>query len=475
MKSALAFVCMMLLLGERARAVPARVSLRWSQPAGLVSIHIPEQGALELRIGGAQAGSVQATVVGEGSRTAEWKPLTFYRADLRARRTHGAEIIPAEFVKIPQTGGGKVFIPFSITDEKRGIPRARSYEVLAQIEPSGAAKVLRLRRIPLRTRAAETAEPLPAPAPARRDEAAPETLAASTSDVTLHLELRVDVDSRFYKLYRADTAAIVALVLQRVNEIYTNQLGIEIRMGELTIFSDPGNDPYFPRFSNSNGLLEAVRALRLQDSGDLKELFTSARGFLDAIGLSFIGTVCQAPDFSFAWEDYASGFDVFVQTVAHETGHGFGASHDKTDPHSLMSASNRVNVVHPYFSPFSINEITAYLGMGSACLDDVSGSEIPAASGVVFPTTDEKRRNIRITIAGRVHRGKGTLGGTVSSIVDGRLAGRVVELRRASDGKLLATTLSDRRGGYSFSVKLRQIYFTDDRMSQRVSPFAVRF
>jgi len=291
------------------------------------------------------------------------------------------------------------------------------------------------------------------------------------------LVLSVDADSRFFSFYKGNTANIIAVVLQRVNQIYSNQLGISLRLGSLTIHSSKTSDPFAATFSNSNDLLDNYLSFVTTfpvASTDAYHLFTGKRGFLDAIGLSFIGAVCGFPNARAAWSEYAQGFFWFSETVAHEIGHNVGANHDLNDIRSIMSVVGKTNLKNPYFSAASIAEIETNLTSNGDCLIDASGSDLPTPGSVKFPPADESPKNITISISIRRGKSSATISGVVKNKQGKLLSGRVVQIVNFNTNSILATTLTKSKGNYSFKVTNRGRYFVDDRLGQKGSSL-VRF
>ncbi len=434
-------------------------------------IHIPEIGIVRAELSGAGHSESRVREIARSTERNSTISVDLQRASLGARRVSGTTKIAVDAASSFTRGSKQVlFLPFSVTSFKRSHPRRTSYEIFLTKDSSGYS----LDRIRRRSqRVARYCTQTPVEARASRMAAAPSVITPRAA--TLFLGLEVQVDSRFYSIYQSDSAAIVATVLQKVNTIYTNQLGIELRLVQQSIYTDKSSDPYGAAISSSGALLNLLQDNRISSSADLIHLFTSSRGYLDAIGLAYIGVVCSLAEFKFGWSDYASGFDIFTQTVAHEIGHNFNATHDSTDANGLMSVSQQVDVSNPYFSTFSLAEINGFLAANSACLSNSDDPALSSPGNVSYPSPDELRSNIRVSIKKRTAAGRARVSGQVSSLVSGRLSGRVIELRRYRDAKLLATKVSNANGGYSFSVRPKGTFYTVDRMSQRTSSVSVRF
>jgi hypothetical protein len=356
-----------------------------------------------------------------------------------------------------------LFVPLLISENKRSQKRLHSYEFF--LRPNGQA---RIRRIPQSGMRSVRCPGAVVPAAPRGTPAA--SLAPNSA---LFVALEVEADSRLYRLYRADTASLVALVLSRVNDIHTSQLGLTLRLKQLTIFSNSASDPYGAASRTSGALLSKARTRGIGTSADLKHLMTSQRSFIDAVGLAYLSVTCTQPEYSFGWSDYANGFYYFVVPMAHELGHNFSASHDSANPTTIMGLSDDPRA-DQYFSDFSKGEIQSFLNQGgNACLTLDDGTEI-ATPPFNYPKPYENPANVRVSASLLRYSTLAYIRGRVTTKSGIPLARRVVELRRYS-GTLLVTVHTNSRGEYQFTVRRRGRYFTADRMSLRTCAYSLTY
>lgn len=405
--------------------------------------------------------------------------IQFVNFNFQIRKLHGQKLIKIIGAKFRNAKNEDVlFVPFTTIKQKRTVKVQRDYEIWHKVHPSGKTTFRLGRKSPRFFSQVHNLCPVQAK-PSYLNNIEPKKLALLSN---VYLSLNVVADSRFYSLYKGDTSAIIAVALENVSDIYTNQLGITLRLDNQTIYSTSGTDPLAATFDTSIELLEAFLStvdLNGNPNTDLFHLFTSARGYIDAVGLAYLGTVCTFPQQRSGWSDYSNGFYSFIVTVAHEIGHGLNASHDVTDSTSIMAPGTSDNS-SPHFSTFSVNEITDYITNNGSCLSSDHGSTLPTPGSVDYPLADEDPDNLNFTIKGSVST-NGTsiiIKGKVNSLINGPLEGRVVELRKAnSQLTLLQTTTTNSLGKYKFTVKKKKKavkYYTIERMTLKSSPKIVK-
>lgn len=411
--------------------------------------------------------------------------------DVLARRVIGQTSLTssgAVYISQVDQSSPTLHLAFSLTTRKRLRPIQRDYEVIARLSPQqGTLRSLRVRRIPvfpntsdrrgycqLTNPAIPTASGASSSSLVSSPSALPDSRALTISTPRF-VSLSIVADSRFYKVYKADTASVIALILSEADRIYRQQLGMSLRLQSLNIYTRAGSDPFASAKLNFQQLLESFS--RFVNDGrvpaaDLFQLFTSARGYTQAIGLAYVGTACTFPDFSTGWTDYASGLMRFIQTFSHELGHSLGADHDFVDSRSIMSGTGEAQPVNPYFSQASRSEVLSFALQSGSCLigDEGTTVENPGITSPAAPNEDDS--NIRLSIR-RSYRSANTasLGGLLSSVLTGRLSGRIIELRKGN-GTLLSTALTTRAGAYSFILRRKGRYFVVDRMSGKSSSLA---
>lgn len=272
------------------------------------------------------------------------------------------------------------------------------------------------------------------------------------------LQLSVEVDSKFRKLHGKNSLLATVLAIKRTADLYFNTFSLNFRINQIRLLDSS------IKAKTSLNLLEQFRSSINPSGADYFHLITAQRGYTDAIGLAYLGAGCTAYNVGFT--DYASGFPRFVQTLAHEIGHGLNATHDPSDLRSIMTGNGDANTKNPYFSNFSFNEINPYLN--DSCFTDSLGFPLPTPSKSSYSIPSEKRKNVSILARISSCNGKPCLVGSLSS--KGKpIPGRVIELILLESYKLVRTTRTNKRGEFKFIVSKKGRYFVNDRMSQSTS------
>ncbi len=184
----------------------------------------------------------------------------------------------------------------------------------------------------------------------------------------------------------ADVNDVITTAINRVNEIYERDLGIRLLLvgnGDTGLIEQSGDD----QFTDSNGfalLSQNTNWLngKLTSGGyDVGHVFASAGG-----GLARIGSVCQstkAEGFSgrgsFPLTPPINADRFFIDYVAHELGHQFGADHSFNGTTLNCVSPNRVS--GSAFEPGSGSTIMAYADIcGAEDLQSSTDATFHAAS-----------------------------------------------------------------------------------------------
>lgn len=188
-------------------------------------------------------------------------------------------------------------------------------------------------------------------------------------------------------------AAVVTMV-NRLNEIYENDLGVHLTLiadADKLIYTSPSNDPYVDLLSGDGAMNDENVANLAQVIGnanfDVGHVVSDDEGG----GMAWIGSTCDDEMKAFGSSGHPNPVgDVFVaELVAHELGHTFGAYHtfnampatlpDKAvepgDGSTIMSYASGPNGVFsyqqhsdPYFNSSSIESIQDWIsGPGGSC------------------------------------------------------------------------------------------------------------
>lgn len=217
---------------------------------------------------------------------------------------------------------------------------------------------------------------------------APKTRAISTSDEVLgssgkmnrEITLSVDADYPFYQKFKLKgqsaaksiryTKNYIRSTVNQVNAIYSDQLGIIVKLNALRI--DTTNERSISS-NDSDDVLESFRYFTDKNKtiakSDIYHLFTNNRMSGSVVGLAYVGATCRA-----ALGNYSFGLSRLtnpaVQSLitAHEIAHNLGATHIEGD-NSIMSP-----VLSPSknkFIPISVNQIVDFVFEFGACLEAV--------------------------------------------------------------------------------------------------------
>ncbi len=224
---------------------------------------------------------------------------------------------------------------------------------------------------------------------------------------SLELELSAVGDGPFVETFGAGSEAALLARFNIVDGIFSEQVGIQIRVTEIHLFQ-PGDNTLSA--NEAGALLDQLTDLRaatpaLQATG-LTHLFTGRNLDGITVGIAYLGTVCNsrfATGLSEARRNETS--DALIAT--HEIGHNFGAPHDgdpdeacaNTPETFIMAASGTGS---NQFSACSIQQMQPAID-NATCLNalsavDVGVSHSPTATtGLVTRTVAQA---VRVTNGG---------------------------------------------------------------------------
>jgi hypothetical protein len=148
--------------------------------------------------------------------------------------------------------------------------------------------------------------------------------------VTRAIRIGIVIDSRFNDVHNQRGLARALSIINAVDGIYQEQLGVAIELEGIRVYDNPDTDPMRDQGGTVETILNNFRQLRLEDerlSPDLTlvHLFTGHKDPESIIGLGWLNTACRV-----------DGFDLSVSTpypfdtllTAHEIAHNLGAFHD---------------------------------------------------------------------------------------------------------------------------------------------------
>ncbi|WP_394144243.1 reprolysin-like metallopeptidase [Vibrio atypicus] len=230
---------------------------------------------------------------------------------------------------------------------------------------------------------------------------------------------RANIESRTYRLIvsatgeysqyhggtEALTRAAITTAINRVNQVYNSDLAVELQLVNFNIYTNADTDPFTDSNASQDiGLNHDDLTSKFGSNAfDVGHIFTTGGG-----GLAALGAVC---------DDFRKGAGVtgrsdpetdafYIDYVAHELGHQFGANHtfngnrdncqggNRNDPTAFEPGSGSTIMAYAgicgsddlqvnsdaYFHAASIKEINDYLATQNCETVEVSATEVPAVN-----------------------------------------------------------------------------------------------
>ena len=224
-----------------------------------------------------------------------------------------------------------------------------------------------------------------------------------TQTVTRAIRVGIVVDSRFNDLHNQRGLARALSIINSVDGIYQEQLGVAVQLEGIRVYDNPDTDPMREQGGTVETILNNFRQLRLDDerlSPDLTmvHLFTGHKDPESIIGLGWLNTACRV-----------DGFDLSVSTpypfdallTAHEMAHNLGAFHDddlrcaafETPQNNALMWSNISGNTTGTFSACSLQSMQASI-QESCNLDNIDMAlELQA-----YPSSQSLQRSILIEV-----------------------------------------------------------------------------
>ena len=209
-----------------------------------------------------------------------------------------------------------------------------------------------------------------------------ELISAEAIGADLNLDLAVVTDVEFSQIqegiFGTPTAAAVAARVNVVDGIYSEQLGVQISLADITELSSnasvPSTNPnillsQFGNFSASPGFNNPGAA----------HLFTGRNLDGNIVGIAYLNTLCSQR-FGVGVNEIRGGGTSGALLVAHELAHNFGAPHDNQA--GPCASTPGTFIMNPslngsdQFSPCSISQMQSIINNAS-CLSVIDTNEAP--------------------------------------------------------------------------------------------------
>ncbi len=210
-----------------------------------------------------------------------------------------------------------------------------------------------------------------------------EAAMAKGPGASTQLDLGAIGDFEMFERFGSDEGDTEAAILTRLNTvdgIYSEQLGVQIFVDELAIFTT-ANDP-FTDTTDSGDLLDELGIYRrdtaAQRSQGLTHLYTGRSLDETTVGIAYLEALCSQR-FGAGLSEGRRGATTDALIAAHEIGHNFGAEHDGEDGSVCESTPET------FLMAASVNNSDEF----SQCSIDTMTPNITAASCIApLPTVD---------------------------------------------------------------------------------------
>lgn len=218
------------------------------------------------------------------------------------------------------------------------------------------------------------------------------------------IRVGIVVDSRYNEQQNNRGLAHALGVMNGVDGLYQNQLGLAVVVESFRVYDNPDTDPLREITGTADELLENYRHVRMRDTELSKDLalvhlFSGLRDPQKVIGLGWISTACSVNGYDLS---LSTPFPFDVLLAAHEIGHNLGATHD--DDARCLTDENITGVevmwsqlsgnTRPTFSACSLQPLRQTINSGGCVADNIDVSVTLNAT----PTAIIDQRTIQITV-----------------------------------------------------------------------------
>lgn len=223
---------------------------------------------------------------------------------------------------------------------------------------------------------------------------------------TRAIKIGIAIDSSYNDQYDQRGLAQALSIINGVDGLYQEQLGLAVIVDGFRVYDDPDTDPLRDYPGNVDQILESYRDLRSQDEelpADLAlvHLFSGHPDPDKIVGLGWIDTVCRLDGYDLSM---STPFPYGMLLAAHEIAHNLGAEHDDDAACSADESISGSEIMwselsgntRPSFSNCSLQSMRPAL-TSECVLDNIDvGVEISAA-----PT--EQAAQLTFTVAAYNH------------------------------------------------------------------------
>ncbi len=221
------------------------------------------------------------------------------------------------------------------------------------------------------------------------DGSSPKLTESSTGHATRSIKIGITVDSSYNEQYEQRGLAHALSIINGVDGLYQEQLGLAVIVDGIRVYDDPEQDPLVNYPGDVDQILASYRDVRIQDEelpADLAlvHLFSGHPDPNKIIGLGWIDTICRLDGYDLSM---STPFPYDMLLSAHEIAHNLGAEHDDDAACSTDEAASGNEIMwselssntRPAFSSCSLQSMRPALS--AACvLDNIDvGVEISAA------------------------------------------------------------------------------------------------
>lgn len=162
------------------------------------------------------------------------------------------------------------------------------------------------------------------------------------------IRIGIVVDSRFNDHHNGQGLNRALSLINVIDGIYQQQLGVAIQLESVIDYTNPQIDPMRNLQGSVENILEAFGSVRLLEQElpanlTMVHLFTGLRDPNGVLGLGWIGTACRTDGFDVS---LSTPFEFDALLAAHEMAHNLGAGHDNT----AACAANSSRLMWPRLS-----------------------------------------------------------------------------------------------------------------------------